>query len=107
MRRLLSATFVALVVLAAGSPAADASTVPIRTVVSFDPNANEFTEGLALDKRGTMFVGMAVTGEIRGIGPDGSQFTLATLDVGDGLLIGLATDDRGNVYAALASFRSE
>jgi sugar lactone lactonase YvrE len=98
---------VVLVAVVAPFPAAEASTVPIRTVVSFDPNANEFTEGLALDKRGTMFVGMAVTGEIRGIAPDGSQFTLATLDVGDGLLIGLATDDLGNVYAALPSFRSE
>jgi sugar lactone lactonase YvrE len=94
-------------VVMTSSPGAAALTVPIRTVVSFDPGANEFTEGLAIDHRGTMYVGMALTGEIRGIAPEGSQFTLAKLDVGDGLLLGLATDARGTVYAALASFWPE
>jgi sugar lactone lactonase YvrE len=85
------------------APAA-AAVVPLRTVATFDPTANELPEGLAVDKTGNLYVGFAFTGEIRKIAPDGTKTTVATLPVGQGLLLGLAVDGPGEVYAALGSF---
>jgi sugar lactone lactonase YvrE len=101
--RLLSLIVVTFVLLALATPAA-AAQVPITTVVSYDPAASEFTEGLAIDHLGTIFSGMAYTTEIRRVSRDGVQTTLAVLDPsGQSLLLGLALDKSGNVYAALPS----
>lgn len=98
-----------LVLLALLLPAVVAPTaragVPIQTIATYDASAGEWPEGLALDHGDNVYVGLAGTGEIRRIAPDGSQTTLAHLPVGQGLLLGIATrsgDDA--VYALLASF---
>ncbi len=49
-------------------------------------------------------MGLAPLGQIRRITADGAQSLFATLPNGDGLLVGLAVDAGGAVYAALASF---
>jgi sugar lactone lactonase YvrE len=80
------------------------ATARVQTLATFDPSRGEFPEGVAVDRRQNVYVGLALTGEIRRFDPDGGSSTLATLPVGGGFLLGLATDARGNVYAALASF---
>jgi sugar lactone lactonase YvrE len=78
---------------------------PLATVATYAPP--QLPEGLAVDRQGRLYVSMAPTGEIRRMAPDGSQLvTLATLRPGTGLLIGLAVDPAGTVYAALASNNS-
>ena len=77
---------------------------PAQTLATFDPSKGEFPEGIAVDRRQHVYVGLALTGEIRRFEPQGSSSTLATLPAGAGFLLGLATDAPGNVYAALASF---
>jgi sugar lactone lactonase YvrE len=76
----------------------------VQTLATFDPSKGEFPEGVAVDKRQNVYVGLALTGEIRRFAPEGGSSTLATLPIGGGFLLGLATDARGNIYAALASF---
>jgi sugar lactone lactonase YvrE len=76
----------------------------VHTLATFDPSKGEFPEGVAVDGRQHVYVGLALTGEIRRFDPHGGSSTLATLPVGGGFLLGLATDAPGNVYAALASF---
>ena len=73
-------------------------------------------EGIALDPRGTIYVGNRrddgehVVSEVLAIAGDGSASTLAVLaeletdDPGGSGVLGLATDARGNVYAALVTF---
>jgi hypothetical protein len=57
---------------------ADASN-HVRTVVSFDLAAGEFPEGVAVDKRGNIFVRLiAPVSEIRKVRPDGTQTLLTT-----------------------------
>jgi sugar lactone lactonase YvrE len=85
-------------------PLGAAATVPVATVVSLDPAANEFTEGLTIDRRGNVYVGLAFQGRILKIAPDGRRSTFATLPIGSGLLIGLAVDAADSVYAAVDSF---
>jgi sugar lactone lactonase YvrE len=82
----------------------DPAAARVQTLATFDPSKGEFPEGIAVDRRQNVYVGLALTGEIRRFDPGGRSSTLATLPVGGGFLLGLATDARGNVYAALASF---
>lgn len=81
-------------------PSVAAQSVPVVSV-AFEPPV--LPEGLAVDGAGTVYVGIATTGEIRRIGSDGGRSTLATLRPGLGSLLGLAVDAQGNVLAALAS----
>jgi hypothetical protein len=80
--------------------------VDIEVVVDYDPAAGEQPEGVAVDKRGDVFLGLGPLGEIRKIGRDGSESTLATIplppDAFPGVL-GLAIDAPGNVYAAVSA----
>jgi sugar lactone lactonase YvrE len=80
--------------------------IDVEVVVDYDLAAGEQPEGLAVDKRGDVYVSLAPLGEIRKIGRDGSETTLATVvppGTGNGPL-GLAVDAPGNVYAAVATF---
>jgi streptogramin lyase len=84
---------------------ADAA-VDIEVVVDYDPAAGELPEGVAVNKRGEVFISLAPLGEVRKIGRDGSESTLATIPLPPGAfpgVIGLAIDAPGNVYAAVST----
>ena len=89
--------------------AAEASIGPIgevEPVLGFEAADAEFPEGVALDKRGNLYVSLAPLGQVLRVTPDGTASVLATLDpapAGPGAL-GLVTDPQGNVYVAVASF---
>lgn len=74
-------------------------------VLSFNPAAGEFPEGIALDRAGAMYVSLALTGEIRRFGPDGVASTFHVFDPGTAGLgvLGLAADKHGTIYAAVPS----
>src|ERR1700730_9400590 len=76
---------------------ADTGVGAVSTVYRFDANKGEFIEGLAIDKGGSIYVGLALLGEIWKFTPDGTPSLFATLDIGQfgGALIGLAVDDEG------------
>jgi sugar lactone lactonase YvrE len=83
---------------------AAAATLPITTVVQYDANASEYTEGLAIDHHSNIFSGMFLTTEIRRVAPDGTQSTLAVIDPSSqSVLLGLAVDAAGDVFAAVPS----
>lgn len=76
----------------------------VRTVVSFDLAAGELPEGVAVDKRGNIFVSLiAPVSEIRKIRPDGMQTLLTDLPTTGIGPLGLAVDAIGNVYVGLVS----
>jgi sugar lactone lactonase YvrE len=82
-----------------------AQAAEIETLVTFDVAAGELPEGVAVDKRGNIFVSLiAPVSEIRKITPSGGQTTLADLGLGGFGPLGLAVDAPGNVYAAAATF---
>ena len=103
----MKARLAVLAVLALALPVAVASAaVNVDVVVDYDAAAGEQPEGVAVDKRGDVFVSLAPLGQVRKIGRDGSESTLATLvppNSGNGVL-GLAVDAPGNVYAAVSTF---
>jgi len=72
-----------------------------ETVIDYD--APFLPEGIAMDKQGNLFVGMANQAEVRMITPDGTESTLASLPTGGFGLLGLAVDAQGNVYAGVAT----
>ena len=96
----LAAVALALPVAVAGAA------IDVEVVVDYDAAAGELPEGLAVDKRGDVYVSLAPLGEIRKITRDGSETTLATVvppGSGNGPL-GLAVDAPGNIYVAVATF---
>jgi sugar lactone lactonase YvrE len=103
MRTAITCIFLLGALLATPLAAAPA-TVPLTSVVALNPSANEYPEGITIDKRGNVYVGLAFDGRILKLAPDGARSTLAALPIGGGALIGLAVDASGNVYAAVASF---
>ena len=88
------------VFLLAGLMAPAAATPPrFPDLISFDPTAGEFPEGIAVDKVGNVFVAFDdPRGEIRKFTPRGGESLLA--DFGTPGVLGLAVDATGNVYAA-------
>lgn len=98
-----------LVVLAAAAllvPAAVAgAAVTTEVVVDYDPALGELAEGVAVDKRGDVYVSLAPLGQIRKVDRDGTESLLAQVSP-PGLFpgaLGLAVDAPGNVYVAVAS----
>jgi sugar lactone lactonase YvrE len=101
-----------LLVLAAAAllipVAAAGAQVDVEVVVDYNPAAGELPEGVAVDKRGDVFVSLSPLGQVRKIGRDGSETVLAQVvppGSGNGTL-GLAVDAPGNVYVAVATFDS-
>ena len=76
--------------------------VDVEVVVDYDLAAGEQPEGVAVDKRGDVFVSVTPLGRIEKIDRDGSRSTLARIVSGDGVN-GLAVDAPGNVYAAVST----
>ena len=81
------------------------ASVPIQTVVSFNPAAGEFPEGVAVDVRGDAYVSLIMpVREIRKIDPSGNQSVLAHFAVPGIGPLGLAVDAAGKLYAAMSTF---
>jgi sugar lactone lactonase YvrE len=101
VRTFLAALTIAALLL----PSAPARAADIETLVTFDAGAGELPEGVAVDKRGNIYVSLiAPVSEIRKITRDGEQSTLVDLGLGGNGPLGLAVDARGTVYAAAATF---
>lgn len=114
LKVIISSLAVLLVVGLVG--AADAN-LSVEEVAPFDPQALELPEGIAVDKRGIIHVGMLLTGEVRKLDSSGNPLGSVTIpgfeppsvDPGTGeprtgdFLVGLAVDAPGNVYAVVTS----
>ena len=102
LRATLATTLAFAIVVSAGPASAS---VPIRTVVAFDPTAGEFPEGLTIDHRGTIYASLIEpVGEIRAFSRGGEQAVIAHLPVLGFGPLGLALDTAGHPYVAVASF---
>lgn len=83
-----------------------------QVVLDLDPAHGEFPEGIAVDHRGRVYLGLRFPGTVLRFRPGEESEVVAQLTAEDGDgnrlqdqgLLGLATDRRGNVYAAVASF---
>ncbi len=103
VRRLIAV----LVVTALALPVAVAgAAIQIDVVVDYDPAAGELTEGVAVDKRGDVFVSVTPLGQVRKYDPDGSELARVQLvPPGSGIgLAGLAVDAPGNLYVTAITF---
>ena len=112
MRRFSSARFtkwISAATISAGalllSVAPTEAVIQADVTVDYDATSGELPEGVAVDKRGDVFVGLAPLGEIRKIARDGSESTLATIIPPGAFpgVLGLALDARGNVYAGAST----
>ena len=104
VRAILASALAFAVVMSGGLARAS---VPIETVVAFNPAAGEFPEGLAVDKRGDTYVSLVgPVDEIRAFSPDGTQSTIAHFAVPGFGPLGIAIDASGTVYVAVASFEA-
>ncbi len=76
-----------------------------RTLVTFDPAAGEFPEGVAAARIGDVYAGLSSLGRVVRISTNGEAADLADVELGEGDfgLTGLAIDDAGTVYAAVNS----
>lgn len=100
VRRIGIAVLIVFATFGAIAPAAGGA---VQRLISFDADAGELPEGVAVDKRGTIYLTFAPLGELVAVDRDGSQRTVATLPTGEGGLsaFGLAVDAPGNVYVAV------
>ncbi len=99
-----------LLMLIASVSVVDAGALPegeIELVVDFDGAAGEFPEGVAVDKKGNVFVSMSHLGEVWRFPPRGDASVVCHIDLDNSFfnfgVVGLAVDAQGNVYAAVAS----
>jgi sugar lactone lactonase YvrE len=81
------------------------------TIAAFTPP--DLPTGHTIDKDGDIFLSMGITGEVRKIARNGHQSTVTTFNTGFftqvpccAFLGALAVDDRGDIYALLASFNA-
>jgi sugar lactone lactonase YvrE len=101
-KRIIIVLLSSLFVLTVGVARASA---PIETVVSFNPGAGEFPEGVAVDARGVAYVSLiAPVAQIRTIDRAGGQSVLAQFGAAGFGPLGLAVNSAGDLYVALASF---
>jgi hypothetical protein len=92
-----------LVLMLAGGVAR--ASVPIQTIVAFDPGAGEFPEGVAVTVTGTAYVSLVnPVAEIRIIDRSGTQSVLARFAVSGLGPLGLAVDASGTLFAAMSTF---
>lgn len=103
-------TLVALLtsLLAVALPVGAVASGHVRTIVTFDRAAGQLPEGVAVDKRGNVFVSLAPLGQLLRVEPRSTRPELfgslpgvdPASDVG---LLGLAVDRGGDVYGAVVS----
>jgi sugar lactone lactonase YvrE len=108
-RRRLVLLLVPLLLITVGGAAFQASAAGSIRTLALDPGAVQHPEGIAIDKAGTIFIGLAFTGEILAIARDGTVDEYATVPVGaEGFgPLGIAVDSRGTLYVAVATFDPE
>ena len=105
----LSLALLLCAIFAAGTSAADLSTVAL-----FNPAAFEAPESVQFDRHGNAYVSLALTGELRKIAPDGTQTSLAFLPIhpevvpcgnafGLPIMGSVALDHQGNAYVSVNS----
>ncbi|MCP5098371.1 MAG: hypothetical protein GY943_22710 [Chloroflexi bacterium] len=97
MKRYLFICTLILLVL----PSLTSASSHITWVREFDPAMNEFTEGIATDRQGNIYVSMLFLGQVRKIAPDGTETVLHEFP--GAFVVGLQTDLGGNVYACVFS----
>lgn len=83
-----------------------------RVVLDLDTSRGEFPEGIAVDHRANVYLGLRFLGTVMRFRPGQAPEVVAQFAaedasgnrLGDQGLLGLATDRRGTVYVAVASF---
>src|SRR5215831_4808066 len=84
----------------------------VQTLINFDGSKLEAPENLVIDRDGTIFMTLVLTGEVRKIAPDGTQTTFALLPIGPPLtfcgpffngVTGIALDNQSVLYVAAAA----
>jgi sugar lactone lactonase YvrE len=102
----MSVRLIVLAVAALLVPATVAgAAVTTEVVVDYDPALGQLPEGVAVDKRGDVYVSIAPLGQVRKVDRAGTESLLAQVSP-PGLFpgaLGLAVDAPGNVYVAVAS----
>lgn len=83
-KTVLALSFGFVTALTTATAFADPKAGSVKTITLFDAKAPDTPESVVIDKSGNFYVGMALTGEIRKIGPEGTQSTLAKLPIGTG-----------------------
>jgi sugar lactone lactonase YvrE len=106
MRPKTAVLAVSLLVLLLGLPPAAAGSGHVRTLVEFDPAAGQLSEGVAVDKRGDVFVSLAPLGQLvkveRGTRAARPFGAVPGIDpASDFGLLGLAVGPQGHVYGAV------
>ncbi len=85
--------------------ATDDGAAALEIVAEFEPPA--LPENIAIDDTGTVYLSMGPSGEVRAVGPDGEESSVATLDTGEeGLALGITAHEDA-LYAANASSEPE
>lgn len=102
MRSRLLVAVLASVALALPSAVATADG-HVSEVVSFDPSAGEFAEGIAVDKTGNIYVSMTFLDQIHRIAPGGTRSVFARLDPGTAPA-GLVATPSGDLFVAAGGF---
>jgi len=107
MRRWMTGTAVALAAVLALAGAVTAGEV--HTVVTFNPAAGEFPEGVAAARDGEVYTGLAGTGRVVQVPVEGEARDLLALELaeGDFGLTGMAISPFGSVFSAVNSSRPE
>lgn len=101
--RVFIGVFVLVFAFALTAGVAQAS-APIQTVVSFDPAAGQFPEGVTVDARDNAYVSLTgPVNEIRKIDPAGTQSVVAHFDVPGRGPLGLAVSPAGTLYVAMST----
>ncbi len=101
----LTAALLLTVVLALGLTVLPLLANGLSIVAPFDPLAGELPEALAVDDDGDIFVGMAPTGEVKKVTPDGDQDFFAQLpSPAGGFMTGMKLGEDDMLYVGLASF---
>lgn len=101
MKRTLFFTFLLLAAL--GLTTVAAAQVEIEWVKAYDASLGEYSEGIAVDSQGNIYVSMVPLGQVRKINSrTGAETTLYQFPLGTGVA-GLAVDAANNVYAGVVS----
>jgi sugar lactone lactonase YvrE len=101
----LALALLAALLIAVAAPGQIGANGLIEVVRSYDDPQVELPEGIAVDKRGNLYVSLAPPGQIWKITPDGAESLLA--DFGEWGSLGLAVDAPGNVYFGHSSFNPD